>query len=95
MSEMAAEGAQLTELRKIYTENHPEVRRLEALLRALQQGQTDVSTSVQTVQTSEMAAVEAQLTGLRKIYTENHPEVRRLEALLRALQQGQPNDKPK
>jgi uncharacterized protein involved in exopolysaccharide biosynthesis len=94
--QIAIVETQLLEMRRTYTETHPEVRRLRGQLEVLQTQRVtvkalaterptaSVSVSRETV-VHQIAGIESQLVGLRRIYTDSHPDVRRLQGQLQVL----------
>jgi capsule polysaccharide export protein KpsE/RkpR len=92
--QIAVIESQLLELRKVYTENYPGVRRLEIQLQVLRT-QHDVPSKIDDpaalvseskgTLTRQIAVIESHLIELRKVYTENYPDIRRLETQLQTL----------
>lgn len=93
-SQIAAIQSQLVELRKVYKESYPDIRKLEIQLQALQNSQNTSNPKTPAIASSiassdragQTAAIQSQLVELRKIYKESYPDIRRLEIQLQALQ---------
>ena len=88
VNEIARVESHLFELRKTYTEHHPDVlslrnqlESLRAKLTALQKQQTPTATDL----SKQIADIESHLVELRNIYTEHHPDVLSLREQLQRL----------